>query len=138
MPAMPSTSWIQTYGSANRPVMKSHEKNAESSATAPNRPAACPFCLTVMMSSAPAMRLDRTVRGEQPERANREEVDEVLQFDRSLAERVEVRHRAQVGNELARRALSLRGRPADDPRHQQHDERDQRRDHLALRQAGDE
>src|SRR6184192_122342 len=107
IPARPSTTWTHTYGSANRPVMKSQEKNAESSATAPNRPAACPFCLTVMVSSAPAMRLDCAVRGEQAQRADREEVDEVLQFDRTLAERIEVGDGAQIGDELARGAFGL-------------------------------
>jgi len=36
------------------------------------------------------MRLDRAVRGEEAQRADREEVDEVLQVDGALAEGIEM------------------------------------------------
>ena len=88
--------------------------------------------------SAPAVRLDRPVAGKQADRADREEIDGVLQFDGASAERVEVRDGAQVGDELAGRALRLGRRPADDPGHEQDDESDQRRDSLVFREARDE
>src|SRR5262245_30534778 len=130
--ATPSASWIQTAGWEKRPAMKNQQKSALKSATAPKRPAAWPCCLMVMAFSAPAMRLDRAVGGEQSQRAVREEVDEVLQLDGALAEGIEVGDGAQVGDQLAGGALRLRGRPADDPGHEQHHEGDQRRHHLAL------
>src|SRR5262249_39067118 len=98
--------------------MKNQQNSALRSATAPKRPAACPCCLMVMALSAPAMRLDRAMRGEQPQRADREEVDEVLQVDGALAEGIEVRDRAQVGDDFPGRPLRLRGGPADDPGHE--------------------
>src|SRR6059058_3257951 len=126
----PSASCTQTYGSEKRPAMKSQVKRALTTATAPNKPAACPFCLRVI-SLAPAMRLDRAVGGEEAERADREEVDDVLEIERPAAERVEVADGAEVGDHLADRAFRLLGGPADDPGHEQDDERDERRHHLA-------
>src|SRR3954463_13913981 len=113
------------------------ENTALDTATAPNNPPACPFFLRVMYL-APAMRLDRAVGGEEAERADRHEIDDVLEIERPAAERVEVADGAEIRDHLARRALGLGGGPADDPGHEQDHEGDEGRDHLALGERADE
>src|SRR3954471_1552254 len=84
------------------------------------------------------MRLDRAVGGEEPQRADRHEIDEVLEIERPAAERVEMADGAEIRDHLARRALGLGGGPADDPGHEQDHEGDEGRDHLALGERADE
>src|SRR3954462_9565131 len=103
--------------------MNSQVNTALDTATAPYNPAACPFCLRGMYL-APAMRLDRAVGGEEAERADRHEIDEVLEIERAAAERVGGADGAGIGAPLARGALRLRGGPADDPGHEQDHEGD--------------
>src|SRR6266481_739149 len=136
-PTMPATKRASTALLVTSPVTNSQLNTALNSTTKPNRPAIRPQFLR-LIGSAPPVRLDRAVGREQAEDDDREEVDDVLQVEGSLAEGIQVAHRGEIADQLAHPALRLGRRPADDPGHQQHHEGDQRRHHLRFGQRGDE
>src|SRR6266446_6511227 len=137
MPATPAARRAITPALATLPVTNSQLNTALKSTTTPNRPAIRPQLLR-LIGSAPPVRLDRAVGREEAEDDDREEVDDVLQVEGSLAEGIQVAHRGEIADQLAHPALRLGRRPADDPGHQQHHEGDQRRHHLRFGQRGDE
>src|SRR5437764_9662185 len=124
MPATPMASRAITPALETLPVTNSQLKTALNSTTSPKRPAIRPQFLR-LIGSAPPVRLDRAVGREQSEDDDREEVDDVLQFEGALAEGVEMADGGEIGDEVAHPALCLGSRPADDPGHQENDERDQ-------------
>src|SRR3954466_3381536 len=100
MPATATARRAITPRLAMLPVTKIQLKPALNSSTRPNRPAIRPQFLR-FAGSAPAAGLDRAVGRDRAEGEEGEEVDHVLQVRRYRAERVEMAHRRQVGDEFA-------------------------------------
>src|ERR1700694_5751041 len=140
----PSNSCMRTNGSRKLPVTRSQQNSALETATAPNNPAMRPFCLVVMSISlpgclAPPVCFDGAVGGKEAQRADAEEVEDVLQINGAANEALEVVARRRVLDELAHPAVcSLARGPADDEEQHQDCPGDEGRHHLRFGEGADE
>src|SRR6266699_4808666 len=89
-------------------------------------------------SSGPLSALERAEREKQRQRGQRHEEKDVARVDETALERVEVLAQAELADDIARHVGNELGGLSDDVQQDEHDERDEKRDDLAVRDAGNE